>query len=458
MEREQKSPASKERKQAKERKAAVRGGLSIPRYFTTPGVDPADEMAWEYRTAGITGEDGKVVFEQKGIEVPKTWSMLATNVVASKYFRGTPGTPERETSVRKLVARVVDTLTRWGQEGGYFTTETDRQTFHAEPHSPPPSPEGGLQLPGLVQRGGGGASAVLGLLHQLGRGLDGEHPRAGQDGRDALQVRQRYREQPLPHPLQQGQFTVFGQHVHIGCANAEDAIYLNHALIRYVPHFIALAASSPFYQGVDTAFDSSRLSIVNAFPLSGTMPLVRVLGGVQPLLRPDVRPRHRRQHEGLLLGHPAEARVRHRRDPRLRHAAHRRPRRANRRVRAGTGPLAVGSAADRRDAGPVPDAQPQPVPGVPPWLCGHADRRAHGQDANHRRRPARNAATSWRRTRRCWARRTRLRHCWRPSSKATTPRGCATSSPKHETLPDVVRRQSELWAASRPRTRARLRC
>jgi len=71
------------------------------------------------------------------------------------------------------------------------------------------------------------------------------------------------------------QFTVFGQHVHIGCATADDAIYLTHALIRYVPHFIALAASSPFYQGVDTAFDSSRLSIVNAFPLSGTMPLVR---------------------------------------------------------------------------------------------------------------------------------------------------------------------------------------
>jgi carboxylate-amine ligase len=71
------------------------------------------------------------------------------------------------------------------------------------------------------------------------------------------------------------QFTVFGQHVHIGCASADDAIYLTHALIRYVPHLIALAASSPFYQGVDTAFDSSRLSVVNAFPLSGTMPLVR---------------------------------------------------------------------------------------------------------------------------------------------------------------------------------------
>jgi len=71
------------------------------------------------------------------------------------------------------------------------------------------------------------------------------------------------------------QFTVFGQHVHIGCASADDAVYLNHALSRYVPHFIALAASSPFYQGVDTAFDSSRLSVVNAFPLSGTMPFVQ---------------------------------------------------------------------------------------------------------------------------------------------------------------------------------------
>ena len=70
------------------------------------------------------------------------------------------------------------------------------------------------------------------------------------------------------------QFTVFGQHIHIGCASADDAVYLTHAFARYVPHFIALAASSPFYQGVDTLFDSSRLSVVNAFPLSGTMPFV----------------------------------------------------------------------------------------------------------------------------------------------------------------------------------------
>lgn len=70
------------------------------------------------------------------------------------------------------------------------------------------------------------------------------------------------------------QFTVFGQHIHIGCESGDDALYLCHALARYVPHFIALSASSPFYQSVDTSFDSSRLSIVNAFPLSGTVPFV----------------------------------------------------------------------------------------------------------------------------------------------------------------------------------------
>jgi ribonucleoside-diphosphate reductase alpha chain len=111
---------------------AKASGLTVRRYFTTPGVDPADEIAWEFRTASITGEDGKVVFEQKNVEVPKAWSMLATNVVASKYFRGTPGTPDRESSVRRLVARVVDTLTSWGDQGGYFATGEDRAAFHAE--------------------------------------------------------------------------------------------------------------------------------------------------------------------------------------------------------------------------------------------------------------------------------------------------------------------------------------
>jgi ribonucleoside-diphosphate reductase alpha chain len=113
-------------------KKGAGAGLTVRRLFTTPGVDPADELAWEHRTASINGEDGKSVFEQKDLEIPKAWSMLATNVVSSKYFRGTPGTPEREKSVRKLVARVVDTLTHWGVDGGYFASDEDRSAFHAE--------------------------------------------------------------------------------------------------------------------------------------------------------------------------------------------------------------------------------------------------------------------------------------------------------------------------------------
>src|SRR5215472_7663354 len=133
----EKDVPSKQMPSVKDRKAMRRAkgptaGVTVKRYFTTPGVDPADELAWEHRTATITGEDGKPVFEQRDIEIPKSWSMLATNVVASKYFRGTPGTPERESSVRRLIARVVDTLTRWGSEGGYFATDADRDAFHAE--------------------------------------------------------------------------------------------------------------------------------------------------------------------------------------------------------------------------------------------------------------------------------------------------------------------------------------
>jgi len=113
-------------------KKAGRKGLAIPRYFTTPGVDPAEELAWELRTAAITGESGKVIFEQKDVEVPKNWSMLATNVVASKYFRGAMGSPQRERSVRQLVGRVVRTIGAWGRKDAYFSSEDDARTFEAE--------------------------------------------------------------------------------------------------------------------------------------------------------------------------------------------------------------------------------------------------------------------------------------------------------------------------------------
>jgi len=130
MEREVQGQARKNGKNSN--KKALRRGLSVGRYFTTRGVDPAEEMVWELRTAAITGEGGSMIFEQKEVEVPKSWSMLATNVVASKYFRGALGSPLREKSVRQLVSRVVKTIGAWGRKDGYFATEEDAVAFEAE--------------------------------------------------------------------------------------------------------------------------------------------------------------------------------------------------------------------------------------------------------------------------------------------------------------------------------------
>jgi ribonucleoside-diphosphate reductase alpha chain len=107
-------------------------GLTFERRWTRPGVHPYDEITWEYRTAGIANESGKSVFEQKDVEVPDFWSQLATNVVVSKYFRGHLGTAERETSVRQLIDRVVNTITAWAETQRYFATDADLQTFKAE--------------------------------------------------------------------------------------------------------------------------------------------------------------------------------------------------------------------------------------------------------------------------------------------------------------------------------------
>src|SRR6202165_1435701 len=107
-------------------------GLRFERYFTPAGSHAYDLIEWERRTAGITGEKGQVIFEQKDVEVPRSWSQLAINVAAQKYFRGSPDSPERETSVRQIIDRVVDTLAKWGREGGYFATEEDAENWAEE--------------------------------------------------------------------------------------------------------------------------------------------------------------------------------------------------------------------------------------------------------------------------------------------------------------------------------------
>jgi ribonucleoside-diphosphate reductase alpha chain len=113
--------------------APEQAGIGIGRHFTTEGVHPYDEIEWERRDARITNfRDGSVAFEQRDVEFPVSWSLNATNIVAQKYFRGTLGTPEREWSLRQVVDRVADTITRWGVEGGYFIDEREADTFNAE--------------------------------------------------------------------------------------------------------------------------------------------------------------------------------------------------------------------------------------------------------------------------------------------------------------------------------------
>ncbi len=104
-------------------RAATAPGLEFPRFFTTAGQDPFDQVEWELRDAVIGNEKGAVVFEQRGVEMPKAWSQQATNIVVSKYFRGHVGSPERERSVKQLIGRVVDTITGWARKQKYFASE-----------------------------------------------------------------------------------------------------------------------------------------------------------------------------------------------------------------------------------------------------------------------------------------------------------------------------------------------
>ena len=113
--------------------APDRLSIGIGRFFTTPGVHPYDEVAWEKRDSRITNwRDGSVAFEQLDVEFPVSWSLNSTNIVAQKYFRGTPGTPERESSMRQVIDRVADTIATWGIEGGYFVDNEEAEAFRAE--------------------------------------------------------------------------------------------------------------------------------------------------------------------------------------------------------------------------------------------------------------------------------------------------------------------------------------
>ena len=126
--------AAKTKDQAKRR-----SGMHVPRVFSTEGVNPFDQVEWDFRTAEIKDERGRAIFQQHDCEIPRAWSQLATNVVASKYFygdvaggNGTPAEGKREYSVKQLVERVTRTIADWGKEDGYFATAEDAERFYDE--------------------------------------------------------------------------------------------------------------------------------------------------------------------------------------------------------------------------------------------------------------------------------------------------------------------------------------
>jgi adenosylcobalamin-dependent ribonucleoside-diphosphate reductase len=110
---------------------AAGDALQIKRFFTSPGKHPFDAVEWELRDAHI-GHGDRVAFEQEGVEFPKSWSQNATNIVSQKYFRGQPGSPERERSVKQMIGRVAGTIASWGRERGYFAGGEDAEVFESE--------------------------------------------------------------------------------------------------------------------------------------------------------------------------------------------------------------------------------------------------------------------------------------------------------------------------------------
>jgi len=126
------TPLKTAHKAAKDRASRATDGIELPRVFSSSDIHPYDKIEWTKREALISNEKGEVVFAQKSVEVPSSWSQMATNVVVSKYFRGTMDTPRRETSVRQLISRVADTISRWGRKDGYFVTEAQETVFNEE--------------------------------------------------------------------------------------------------------------------------------------------------------------------------------------------------------------------------------------------------------------------------------------------------------------------------------------
>ena len=173
-------------------------GVKVERINTTPGVHPYDEVTWEPRdVVQQNWKTGETVFEQRGVEFPDFWSVNASTIVTTKYFRGAAGSDTRERSLKQLLDRVVLTYAKAGKEHGYFAQRPGRRDLRARADLGPPPPGLQLQLAGLVQRRDARAPAGLRVLHPRGRRHDGLDPQLVPRGGPDLQGRLRRRPQPL---------------------------------------------------------------------------------------------------------------------------------------------------------------------------------------------------------------------------------------------------------------------
>ena len=178
-------------------------GIGIGRYFTRPGTHPHDMVEWERRDARIQNyKDGTDAFFQPDVEFPTSWSQNATNIVAQKYFRGTLGTGERETSLRQVIDRIADTITAWGINDGYFVDEHEGAAFRNELKYILLTQRAAFNSPVWFNIGVKGVPAAgLRVLHPRGRGHDGRDPQLVPRRGDDLQGRLRLRHQPLGDPF-----------------------------------------------------------------------------------------------------------------------------------------------------------------------------------------------------------------------------------------------------------------
>jgi len=254
-----------------------RTGMVVPRVFSKEGVSPFDQLEWEFKTAEIKDERGKVIFQQTGCEIPKAWSQLATNVVVSKYFYGEINTPERESSVRGLIHRVTRTIADWGLEDGYFASAEDGERFYDELTSLCLNQSGSFNSPVWFN---------VGLYHQYGLAGAANNWRWDEETRTVVKATSAYQ-----YPQSSACF------IQSVADDMQDIMRL------------ATAEAMLFKYGSGTGSDlstlrSSREKLAGGGRPSGPVSFMRVYDAIASVIKSGGKTRRAAKMQTLKVGHP----------------------------------------------------------------------------------------------------------------------------------------------------------